>query len=365
MRMMRPMHLSRLPSGHWRVAVKHHGRRRTATRPTKNEARQAGAELLYELGATPKSAGITVTELLGAWTAQAQLSITYAADCHRVIDQLPAEFTARRIVTLTPASIEALYRQLGRDGWSAHRIGRVHDVLSAACTLALRYEWLATNPAHATRRPKTARSEVAPPTPAQVATLLAAAPDELRLYLLVSAELGARRGEVVALQWSDIGAGAVNIRRSRAYAPGAGVVTTTGKTGRKGHRVVAIDQVLADELAAHRVAQVKLAVAAGLPSPLWVFSHNAGVTPWRPDYATHQFVALRRRCGIEGVRLHDLRHYVATQLLAAGVPLKVVGDRLGHRQLSTTSDTYGAYVPAADRAAAEIMAGLRRKKSTG
>jgi integrase len=147
-----------------------------------------------------------------------------------------------------------------------------------------------------------------------------------------------------------------------AYAPESGVVQTEGKTGKAGHRVVAIDADLVAELKAHRVAQVEMALAAGLPKPVWVFSHDAGVTPWRPDHVSREFRRLRDKAGVPStVRLHDLRHFVATELLAAGVPLKVVSERLGHRQLSTTADTYGHYVPAADKEAADVMARLRHK----
>jgi integrase len=54
-------------------------------------------------------------------------------------------------------------------------------------------------------------------------------------------------------------------------------------------------------------------------------------------------------------RLHSLRHFVATQLLAEGVPLPTVSRRLGHRRTSTTSDIYAAFIPASDRDAATIM----------
>lgn len=354
------MNLSKLPSGKWRVSVKHKGRRATGTARTRAEAMQLGAELLLEMGASPKLTGITVAELLAAWLASAELSITYRADVVRVIDRLPATFTRRRIVDVTPAVIEGLYRQLDREGWSAHRIGRAHAACSSAWTLARRWEWTRDNPFTAARKPAAAKARIHPPTPAEVDQLLAGADPRFRLYILASAALGARRGECVALQWVDVTDRAVIVRRSRRYAPGLPIETATGKTGDKGHRVVAIDVELAQAFKAHRLDQVAAALEHGLPAPVWVFSHNAGVDPWRPDFASREFRRLRRALGLpEHIRLHDLRHYVATQLLGAGIPLKTVSTRLGHQQMSTTSDTYAAYVPAADQAAAEILAGLR------
>lgn len=359
------MHLSKLPSGNWIAAVKVNGQRSAATGKTKAEAIMAGSELQLQLGGKPKVRNLTVLELLGAWLAQAELSITYRADVLRVIDKLPDEFAGRRIVTVTPVVIEALYRQLKLAGWSPHRIARVHAACSSAWSTARRYEWATDNPFTAAKKPVAPRRKLTPPTPAQIDLLLDAADTRFVVYVALSAALGARRGEMVGLQWPDITDVSVAITRSLAYAPGKGVQITDGKIGEKGWRVVALDAELAASLKALRIEMVALALAAGLPSPVWVFSHDAGVTPWRPDFASREFRRLRKKCKITGVRLHDLRHYVATQLLAAGVPLKTVGDRLGHRQLSTTSDRYGAYVPAADQAAAEIMAALRGKKSAG
>lgn len=358
---MRCVNLTKLPSGSWRVAVKHRGLRRTATRPTRKEAKQLGHEFEAELGATVTPSKMTVADLLGRWYAQADLAVTYRADVDRIIDRLPESFTTRRIATVKPGVIAELYANLRTDGWTAHRIVRAHTVLSSAWTLALEREWAVVNPLRAARKPAVPRTQLHPPTPGQIAALLAAAGERFELYLLVSSAIGARRGEVVGLQWADITDDAIIVRRSLAYAPGKGVVITEGKTGPKGHRVVAIDPLLAAGLAAHREAQTELADASQLPAPVWVFSHDAGVHPWRPEFASVEFRRLRRRIGLgDTIRLHDLRHYVATQLLAAGVPLAVVGKRLGHRQLSTTSDTYGDYVPAADQAAAAVMAEIRR-----
>ena len=355
------VHLQQLPSGRWRVIVQHAGRKRTGSAATRIEAQQVGAELLLELGGSTKISAMTVAELMAQWFLQADLSATYEADARRVIERLPDEFSSRPIVEVTPSVIEGLYRQLARAGWSAHRVRRLHTVLSSAWTMARRYEWAIVNPFSAARAPTPPKRAIAPPTPAQVLELLDSAPERLALYLELSAVLGARRGEVVGLQWHDITGDSISVRRSIAYSPTTGLVITDGKTGAKGHRVVAITNDLVEALRAHRVSQVEMALAAGLPSPVWVFSHDAGVTPWRPDYISREFRRHRRRAGLDhSFRLHDLRHFVATQLLAAGVPLKTVSERLGHRQLSTTSDRYGHWVPAADKAAADTIGSILR-----
>jgi integrase len=71
---------------------------------------------------------------------------------------------------------------------------------------------------------------------------------------------------------------------------------------------------------------------------------------------TTRFMRLRTRLGLD-VRLHDLHHHVATQLLASGVDVVTVAGRLG-QDPSVTLRTYSHFVPARDRAAADVMAAL-------
>ena len=97
-----------------------------------------------------------------------------------------------------------------------------------------------------------------------------------------------------------------------------------------------------------------------LAGDAYVFARDPeGREPWRPDSsATGRFMALRDRLDLRHVRLHDLRHYVATRLLDAGVPVRSVSERLGHASATTTLTIYAAAVPATDRLAADILGGL-------
>ena len=79
--------------------------------------------------------------------------------------------------------------------------------------------------------------------------------------------------------------------------------------------------------------------------------------------------ALTNAMRAHGVRLHDLRHFVATQLLSAGVDVPTVAGRLGHRNAATTLNVYAHFVEQTDRDAADIMvassAATRRSSRTG
>jgi integrase len=100
-----------------------------------------------------------------------------------------------------------------------------------------------------------------------------------------------------------------------------------------------------------------LAVGLRIGPKSWVFSDRLGTDPWRPDRPTQRWVRLRKVTPeLAGVRLHDLRHLVATELLAAGVDLAVVAGRLGHSSPRTTLGVYGHALPGREREAADIIA---------
>jgi integrase len=62
----------------------------------------------------------------------------------------------------------------------------------------------------------------------------------------------------------------------------------------------------------------------------YVFCRDAGRPPWRPNWVTKRFIAYHRRAGLAAHRLHDFRHFMATTVLAAGVLVPVVSERLSH-----------------------------------
>ena len=77
-----------------------------------------------------------------------------------------------------------------------------------------------------------------------------------------------------------------------------------------------------------------------------------GQRPWRPELVTRRWERLRAKAGLEHLKIHGIRHFVATELLTAGIDLRTVANRLGHARTSTTLDIYWAWVPARDAAAA-------------
>jgi integrase len=78
---------------------------------------------------------------------------------------------------------------------------------------------------------------------------------------------------------------------------------------------------------------------------------------------TQTFIRARKSAGLDHFRLHDLRHFMATQMLSAGVAIRVVSARLAHARASTTLNVYAHAIPGADVEAAEFISNLVRPSS--
>ena len=77
--------------------------------------------------------------------------------------------------------------------------------------------------------------------------------------------------------------------------------------------------------------------------------------PYDPDYLYRKFQALLKRAKLPAVRFHDLRHSHATSLLASGVPVKIISERLGHTSVAFTQDIYSHVLPNMQQQAADMV----------
>lgn len=182
----------------------------------------------------------------------------------------------------------------------------------------------------------------------------------LMMFVRLAATTGARRGEILGLSWAyvDLVHGRVRLVRGLIDAAG-GPVLQDRKT--KNANCVDLDIETVELLRPHREQCSERAATRGVPvegCPL--FSTADVMTSWKPNWVTKRFAVALGQAGVEHFRLHDLHHFVATQLLASGVGLPVVSARLGHARSSTTLNVYAASMPAWDRAAAEMLSTLLR-----
>jgi integrase len=260
--------------------------------------------------------------------------------------------------------LDRLYVGLVTDrGLSPASVRQVHAIIRRALRQAVRWGWIATNPAAEASPPRVRKPDVAPPDVAQVGELLRHANEhqpELGRFLHLAATTGARRGELCALRWENIdrAASALTIGRAIVAIQG-GLVEKDTKT--HAARRIALDPGTLAVLDEHLAAAEARAHAAevDLPPTAYLFSAEPdGSIPWTPTTVTKWFRSTCDALGIDKVRLHDLRHFAATRLLAAGVPVRTVSGRLGHANAATTLTVYAHFLEASDQAAADVMGAL-------
>ena len=171
-----------------------------------------------------------------------------------------------------------------------------------------------------------------------------------------------RRGEVLGIRWNDVDLDArrLSVRRS-VTCTGYQVHINPTKT-RTSRRTVDLDPRTVNVLAEWRAAQDR---ELGERDPIGtVFTRPTGQPP-HPHVLSQTFNRLQRTAGVPRIRLHDLRHTHATLLLKAGVPLKVVSERLGHSTPAFTMAVYQHVLPGMQRDAADLFAQMITDAVTG
>ena len=351
------------------------GRKRYVTRTVRGnrkDAERVRNEILVDVQRGKTSpVSTTFGELLDAWydAASPDWSPRTALEHRRVIDAvLKPALGTKKLAKLRASDLDSLYGAL-RAGSADRRalapatVRKFHTVARSALQQAVRWEWITSNPAANASPPKVRRKEPIPPTPDELGRILKAAEAEdpdLYVFVRLAAVLGARRGEVLGIRWVDLteDCRSVEISSSVVIAKGQ-IIRKETKTDRV--RRVAIDDATAAQLEQHRTACQDEAEEFGVelsPSSYVLSYEPDGSRPWRPDSASRRFTKLRDGLGLDTVRLHDLRHYVATRLISNGVDPKTVANRLGHASPTTTLAIYSHFVPEADREAADLLGDL-------
>jgi integrase len=361
-------HIVQRGENSWRVTV-YAGRdpitgkkalRRLTVRGTKRDAEMARHQLVVDvLKDRPNPEG-TFGQLLDQWFAlkQRDFSASTVKTTRGMINsRLKPALGPIPLKNLRPPDIDAFYGSLSAAGLSPGYVQRFHGIVHAALGQAVKWGVLERNSADAATPPAVPPSNITPPRTDDVAALMAKAEPDLSAFVRVAATTGTRRGQVCGLRWADInwGAGTVTFSRAVVTAEGGVVVKPIGKT-KKSTRQVSLGARTLEVLLAHRQRMVDRAEACGtgLANDAYVFSdHPQGLTPWRPEGTSKRFRRARDRAGLTG-RLHDLKHFAATQMLADGEPITTVAQRLG-TDAATVLRVYAHFIPGADRQAADKM----------
>ena len=295
---------------------------------------------------------LTVGEYLTAWIdAHARKIKPTTLNRYRELikDYLVPRLGSIKLQELKPLHIEQFYNsmaeQVGVAGKHlAPRTARqAGAILKTALKQAVEVENLITiNPATRVKLPK---SNSITPTPFNFSELKQfleiARSHRLYFYFRLSAFTGARRGELLALKWSDFDGKTINLTKNRTSIGNEVIEQNTTKGGNNGQRRVPLDNETIEQFKEHRRRQLSERMALGeyWQDTGYVFTQENGL-PLYTNTVSDLYRKLIKKAGLRHNRLHDLRHAHATELLRLGEPLHVVANRLGHRDAMVTATIY-------------------------
>ena len=324
--------------------------RRRIEEQQKREMEKAGAGVVAEV---PKTLAMLMEEFF-AQHVDKKLAPKTVERYHEQAAYLHPVLLAMPLAEIMPLHLDREWRRLLDSGGhhrrtkasrplSAKTVRNVAGIVSSAFAKAIKWGLVKTNPVSASEPPVPKKRKGIGLTVAQKDMLIAAAsgPWCISLFLEMAVGLGARRGEVLALRWTDIVDGRAFIARSLSQANGMLEFKGT-KTDEP--RVVKIPEETLAKLEGHRKRQNEFRSQFGPDyHDLDLVFANPDGSPLKPDSISATVSALFNRLKIpkpKGGSLHLLRHTLASQMLDSGVPLTVVSQRLGHSSVRVTADIY-------------------------
>lgn len=344
---------------------------------TRKEAEAARAKLVNEVNTGVYAAPSKTT--LGEWltdswlpTMRTQIKASTWDGYDRTIRlHVIPTLGHRALHQLTPPMLNNLYAELMEignrrakvgGGLNAKTVRHVHTTLHKALGDAIDAGLLTNNVAERAKPPKpgvASHIEMKFWDPNQLAQFLVHIEGHrLRAAWHLGAMTGLRRGEVLGLRWRDIDldAGRLAVRHTLVSVNYA-IKDSTPKTHQA--RTVDLDPNTVAQLRQHKKDQEgeRAAWGPGYHVNDLVFRREDG-SPIHPDLFSQAFEAEVRRSGLPRIRLHDLRHTHATIALRAGVPVKVISERLGHEDPAFTMKQYAHVIPGMQAEAAALVAAL-------
>ena len=330
---------------------------------TKEEAKSARDKARTESrdGVFVSPTKITVQEHFEEWweIKRTKVKPTTAENYRFILDRyiLP-KFGSQLLKDLSSAKIEKVFIELIQD-LSESTVRLVSIVLSQGLERAVKERRIAFNPAKGIERPKGRKRSVTPYTSNELKALLESLESHrLFAFFRLLAYTGARRGEILALRWSDLDfdKATLTISKNRTRL-GKSVIEQDSTKGGDGKRLVQLDSETLRLVRDHRRRQIEERMKAG---SLWqeadfIFTRENGL-PLDPSTPYQLFKKTAKRLGLRSESLHSIRHLHATELLNSGAGVHLVKDRLGHSDISTTLRIYAHIRPEQKQEVADLFA---------
>ena len=350
--------ISQRKDGRWQASLQVNGQRTTVYGKTRREA--ADKLRVLQSQAPAPTVNLTLTkrtmnELLDAWLGikATQVKPRTLADYHVICETYLRPVLGKEPLSrISPARIQQLYAQWQGKG-KARTALKIHQVLSQAMSLAVRWDWLGANPCDRVDRPRYHAKRKELWTLKQLRAFLDGTREHWvhSLWVFV-AYSGCRLGEALALLWTDVdlATGRVVIAKSVQRINGEWV-TTEPKT-RAGMRVITLPAEAVSAL--RRQAERRLALGGGQDAAAQLVFVSADGGPLSQGAADWHMRKACEHLGLPRLSPHGLRHLHASLLLVEGLPLPEVSRRLGHANPSITASVY-SHAVRDDTAAAKAI----------
>ncbi|MHB8190745.1 MAG: tyrosine-type recombinase/integrase [Ferrimicrobium sp.] len=333
----------------------------------KREAQSALNELIHDIDSKRIQVNRTkISEILDEWIDLKKSSLspkTIDIYQHRSEKILKPALGNRQVKELTSRDLDKLYQALEAKGTSSYVIHQVHSTIRAALTQAQKWGLVTNNVAlHASlpSLPKTKERSIAVEELSSCIDLTREIYGPgLTNFFLLAALTGARRGELLGIRREDVDFGNSRLSISRSVIQTrAGTIEKSTKTRQE--RAISLDPealgVIEDQLS-DLMARAQDGLFELCSNPYIFAVDPTGRTPYSPDWPTHAFRKVMDQLNFP-YHLHELRHFSATQLIAAGVDIKTVSSRLGHADPSMTLRVYSHAVRERDVEAARILGSI-------
>jgi integrase len=203
------------------------------------------------------------------------------------------------------------------------------------------------NPCEAVDPPRKEKYQAKVYTPEQLKSLLETVKNtHINLPVVLAVTCGLRRGEVCGIRWQDVDLDkCILFVRNSLDCENNQLVIHSVKTS-SSERSVKLPQLALDSLKKEKRQQAEDKLRAGgiYEDKDFCWTWDDG-RPYNPDYLYKTFRKVLAKNDLPHIRFHDLRHSHATFLLLAGVPIKVISERLGHSSTRFTQDIYSHVLP--------------------
>ena len=250
---------------------------------------------------------------------------------------------------------------------SQKTIQHYYRLVSTMLKTATDWGIIKANPCSKVKTPHAPRPRVKVYNESEAAALLTAletAPLKYRVLIWLEIASGLREGEIMGLEWGDVNldTGTVSVVRTSQYLSTIGTYTKEPKT-EESVRSLSIPANVVDLLKQYKSLQNEARLKLG---SLWKGSDRLFTTwdgqPGHPYWPGNWLTRFLKDNNLPHCSFHSLRHLNATLAIKAGVPLKNISSRLGHKDITTTANIYAEALKSVDIEAAEKLGAMLDNK---